>query len=92
MSDETKTMSIQEIMERGIEGDFVFPGSTDSSGVAKGRITREFTAWCGICGEWEQTSESNNIKGAAKVFARYGWKSTRKTGWICPKCQERGGL
>jgi len=52
-----------------------------------GFITKEHTFWCGNeeCGEWEQIT-SNTQSYAIKIAKLKGWKNTKPTGWICPKC------
>lgn len=53
----------------------------------RGSISREYTAWCGVCEYWDQTA-ARNITDAIKDFKRDGWKNTRKRGWVCPKCMK----
>lgn len=51
----------------------------------KGYISRQHTAWCGACGNWEQVDEQ--LRAAAeKRFRKMGWKCTKKDGWLCPAC------
>ena len=51
----------------------------------KGSITREFTAWCGRCQEWDQIP-APNMSDAVRSFKRDGWENSRKDGWMCPRC------
>jgi hypothetical protein len=52
----------------------------------RGRITREFTVWCGACLTWEQEGQENTIRQATKRFRKRGWRPTRRKGWMCPTC------
>jgi hypothetical protein len=51
----------------------------------RGYISKQYTAWCGECGNWEQVDEE--LKSAAlKRFVKRGWRQTKENGWTCPKC------
>lgn len=54
----------------------------------KGSITTEYVVWCDKCANWERSTTSKTKAGAAKHFAKWGWKRSRVCGWICPACQE----
>jgi hypothetical protein len=51
----------------------------------KGYISRQYTAWCGVCGNWEQVDELK-VAHAMKRFRKMGWSCTKENGWTCPKC------
>lgn len=55
----------------------------------KGRISREYTVWCGGCVEWQQEGAAK-MAHAASTFRSSGWKLTKKRGWLCPICAEHG--
>jgi len=56
-------------------------------GSFRGYISRQHTAWCGVCGNWTQVDE--HLKSdAEKRFRKDGWKYTEKSGWTCPRCLE----
>ena len=50
----------------------------------RGIVTRERTAWCGVCGHWSQFSGS--APAAKKYWLAIGWQHTRRLGWRCPSC------
>jgi hypothetical protein len=51
----------------------------------RGYISRQYTAWCGGCGNWEQVDEE--LKSAAlKRLVKRGWRQTKENGWVCPRC------
>lgn len=50
-----------------------------------GRISREFTVWCGRCNRWDQTSDVNTVGAMKKWARRHGWKLTKGDGWVCPE-------
>jgi len=54
----------------------------------KGRISTEFTVWCGTCIKWHQLSAKNQ-KSAIIYFSSNGWKKIKPAGWICPVCLEK---
>ena len=52
----------------------------------KGRISTQYTVWCGTCNQWEYL----DVKaGVSKVkAAKYlGYKLVIDKGWVCPACQ-----
>lgn len=51
----------------------------------EGYISKQYTVWCGVCGNWDQISV-NLKKRAIKKWKHAGWKKT-KNGWVCPKCR-----
>ena len=55
--------------------------------MVKGKITKEYTFWCGNqeCSCWRQVSGYNK-KEAIQEARNLGWKLTKKYGWICPYC------
>lgn len=54
----------------------------------KGYISRQHTAWCGECGNWELVDEHMKTK-AVLIFRKLGWRYTKEHGWTCPKCSEK---
>lgn len=53
----------------------------------RGRITTEFTVWCGYkerCYEWLQEAASNKAQ-FLKAIRSIGWKRFGKV-WHCPEC------
>jgi hypothetical protein len=54
-----------------------------SSEPARGRMSVQYTVWCGVCEDWEYTfDEPTPTKFAVKI----GWRYTKARGWVCPKC------
>jgi hypothetical protein len=58
----------------------------------KGKITTEFTLWCGGegCDTWEQLGARHKTQAEA-LGREYGWKNTRAEGWLCPACASKKG-
>jgi hypothetical protein len=50
----------------------------------KGNITRQFTVWCGICGDWEMESASGLDQFIASI--EKNWRLSREHGWVHKKC------
>lgn len=53
-----------------------------------GKITRQFTVWCGVCGNWEMES-ANNIDLFIEMITngpRAKWRLTRDQGWCHKSC------
>jgi hypothetical protein len=55
-------------------------------GGGRGRVTRESTYWCGLCGNWDQQPFRWRLD---KVMKANGWRMTRANGWLCPKCAKK---
>lgn len=50
-----------------------------------GKITREHTVWCGVCGNWHQIADERK-RVCIRQFRKMGWKNTRDRGWVCNRC------
>ena len=53
--------------------------------IIKGVIKSRKEIWCGICGNWEDLPSVKYASIEAKA-RKFGWKKTKKYGWVCPKC------
>lgn len=59
---------------------------TPEEGAGDGRVSTEFTFWCGICIQWAQFPSQGSVTATAREFAiPRGWKRTKKFGWVCPR-------
>jgi hypothetical protein len=58
--------------------------------MGSGKITTEFTVWCGKCEVWWQESMSRNKTEFAEYIQKYGWRKTKEYGWVCPDCRKDG--
>ena len=68
------------------EGEFMYPGKGEGP-ARMGRVSTEWTAWCGTCENWEQSEVMDCNKSAFITrLRRVGWKRKRDTGWTCPDC------
>lgn len=47
-------------------------------------ITKEYTVWCSVCGDWLQTTSKSQAK-AIKIFKKQGYK-IKDSRFICAKC------
>jgi hypothetical protein len=56
---------------------------TLSSPVVMGRLTAQWTVWCGACSGWLYVS-GRTVTDAARSAVRSGWRKSRKLGWLCP--------
>lgn len=56
----------------------------------QGRMTTEFTVWCGRvdCAMWNQMA-CRSKREAGKMAKERGWEFTRAFGWQCPECSQR---
>jgi uncharacterized protein YlaI len=54
--------------------------------VLEGYISKQYTVWCGICGEWEYV-DGNNLTQAGKNARKKEWKYTPVHGWVCQQCK-----
>jgi hypothetical protein len=56
----------------------------------QGRMSTEFTVWCGRvdCAAFHQISCRSKSE-AGKEARADGWKLTRAFGWQCPRCSQR---
>jgi len=54
-----------------------------------GRISTEYTFWCGLCSRWDQLPSEGSKKLTATAARRTGWKLTKENGWVCPKHREK---
>lgn len=48
----------------------------------RGRVSTEFTVWCGACWGWLQRSGPR--RDAERMWRAEGWTKTRSRGWLCP--------
>ena len=53
-----------------------------------GKISTEYTFWCGLCVRWDQLPSEGSKKLTIVEARRAGWKLTKENGWICPKCKQ----
>jgi len=56
----------------------------------QGRMSTEFTVWCGRmgCATWYQVS-CRSKRDAGKKAKEIDWQLTREFGWQCPRCSQR---
>jgi hypothetical protein len=52
----------------------------------KGRISTQYTVWCGTCGEWDYLDVKAGVS-KVKAAKAIGYKLVIEKGWVCPKCQ-----
>lgn len=52
----------------------------------KGYISRQYTVWCGVCGQWDQRDNARDKAHMAKLARRSGWSFSKEHGWRCPNC------
>lgn len=50
-----------------------------------GRISTEYTIWCGACEYWEQEAFFENRKAFEKAMRKGGWAKRRGV-FVCPTC------
>lgn len=61
-----------------------------SADAGDGRVSTEFTFWCGLCSHWLQLSSEGSVTRTGRVASEtYGWRKTRKHGWVCRGHKER---
>jgi hypothetical protein len=65
--------------------DEIMDGRKGGGSVNRGHISQQFTIWCGSCEAWDQVSGTR--KRCVSEWRKAGWKRTKATGWICPKCK-----
>jgi len=53
----------------------------------KGRITRSYTVWCALCENWRH-ADGSSVRSSGQDVKRWGWKLTKKHGWVCPSCHK----
>lgn len=51
-----------------------------------GTIAKEFTVWCGQCGNWNRQDAYAKRDSAIKYWRSVGWKITKPHGWLCVAC------
>lgn len=54
-----------------------------------GSISREWTFWCALCAEWQQIGTENTQAGAIEAAHTFGWRKTKRFGWVCVECRRR---
>lgn len=60
---------------------------SDHGVAGTGRITTEWTVWCGRCAVWETNDVIHGKKSEFIAGIRNsGWKRTKSDGWVCPDC------
>lgn len=54
----------------------------------KGRISIQYTIWCGRCSRWDYLPEVGKVKNSPTCVAKdLGFKFIKTEGWVCPDCQ-----
>jgi hypothetical protein len=52
----------------------------------QGKIIASYTVYCGRC---DAEEHAGKVQPATR-FREWGWKLTRKDGWVCPECIDDG--
>lgn len=56
-----------------------------------GTIQSRKEVWCGKCNKWEYLVSRKMINAVGEAKS-YGWKKTKRYGWLCPLCQKKGRI